>query len=118
MSYAPATCLAIAVSLLLTGTKLTVSPCALNRPRSSATKKPAESTAGTTATFSTGFSGRAAFAAPPPFEQPAVSASATAVTSSARPRTRLITFTLNPSPAHRGQPKGEELAYSGELSKN
>jgi hypothetical protein len=38
----------------------------------------AESTAGTTATFSTGFSGRAAFAAPPPFEQPAVSASGTA----------------------------------------
>jgi hypothetical protein len=90
--------LAIAVSLLLTGTKLTVSPCALNRPRSSATKKPAESTAGTTATFSTGFSGRGAFAAPPPFEQPAVSARAMAVTSSARPRTCLIPFTLKSFP--------------------
>ena len=69
MSYVPATWPAIAVSLLAAALKLTVSPCALNRPLSSATKKPAESTAGTTATFSTGFSGRDAFAAPPPFEQ-------------------------------------------------
>ena len=55
MSYVPATWPAIAVSLLSAALKLTVSPCALNRPLSSATKKPAESTAGTTATFSTGF---------------------------------------------------------------
>src|SRR5947207_11092995 len=101
----------MAFSLLLTGVKLTVSPCALNRPRSSATKKPAESTAGTTATFSTGFSGGAAFDAPPPFEQPAVSARAAAATSSARPRTRLIPFTLNLSPAYRRQHKAGELAY-------
>jgi hypothetical protein len=39
------------------------------------------------------------------------------VTSSARPRTRLIPFTLNPSPAYRGQLKAGELAYSGELQK-
>src|SRR5947208_17191591 len=102
----------MAVSLLLTGVKLTVSPCALNRPRSSATKKPAESTAGTTATSSTGFSGCGAFAAPPPFEQPAVSPSATAVTSS----TRLILIAPDPSPAlFRGQHKAGEPADSGEL---
>jgi hypothetical protein len=111
MSYAPATCWSITLSLLVAAMKLTVSPRALNKPWSSATKKPAESTAGTTATFRTGFSTWGAAGAPPP-EQPAASAVATAVTSSALPRP--------PPGSHRanlpgGQHKTGDPAYSGEL---
>src|SRR6185312_16517247 len=55
------------VAELTAGTKVTCRPCAVNRPSCRATKKPAESTAGTTATFRSGCStlGVAAF---PPLE--------------------------------------------------
>jgi hypothetical protein len=60
MSYSPLTWSAITVSLLIAGTNRTFSPRSRNRPSCSATKKPAESTAGTTATVRSGFSTPAA----------------------------------------------------------
>src|SRR5260370_9051169 len=90
MSYLPATWSAITVSLLVAGKKWTLSPWARNRFWYSATKKPAESSAGTTATLRSVFSRPGAFAAPPPLEQPAASASAASVTKSALARTRLV----------------------------
>src|ERR1035441_6911157 len=64
-------------------------------------KKPAESTAGTTATVRFGFSTLGGFAAAPPLlEQPAASTSGTAATSSAALRTRLVLIRLTP-------PRGE-----------
>src|SRR5271167_969000 len=93
MSYSPCTWPPITVSLLVAGVKVTFSPWALNRPSLSATKKPAESKAGTTATFRFGFS-MPDEAAPPALEHPAASASAVAVTSSALPRTRLVLIVL------------------------
>src|SRR5271167_953732 len=89
MSYSPCTWPPITVSLLVAGVKVTFSPWALNRPSLSATKKPAESRAGTTATFRFGFSTPDEAAAPRPLEHPATSASAAAVTTSALPGTRL-----------------------------
>src|SRR6516164_7354320 len=44
------------VAELTAGTKVTCRPCAVNRPSCRATKKPAESTAGTTATLRSGCS--------------------------------------------------------------
>ena len=54
------------VAELTAGTKVTCRPCAVNRPSCRATKKPAESTAGTTATFRSGCSMPGVAAFPPP----------------------------------------------------
>jgi len=95
-------------SLLVAALKVTFSPWALNRPSLSATKKPAESAAGTTATFRFGSSTLDEAAAPPPLEHPATSASASAVavTSSALPRSRLVLIVLT-------LPSGEEGTLTG-----
>src|SRR5438874_8959710 len=53
------------VAELTAGTKVTCRPCAVNRPSCRATKKPAESTAGTTATFRSGCSMPVVAAFPP-----------------------------------------------------
>src|ERR1019366_3835367 len=70
-------------------------------------KKPAESTAGTTATVRFGFSTLGGFAAAPPLlEQPAASTSGTAATSSAALRTRLVLMRLTPPRGQGGNGRG------------
>src|SRR5215472_14487610 len=89
MSILPSACRLITVALLMAGTNFTFSPWALNKPCSSAMKKPAESTAGTTATVRSGFSTPGVLAALPPAEHPPATSTA-AITSSAVPRTPAV----------------------------
>src|SRR5580658_1119167 len=89
MSYWPLTCPLITVSLLVAGVKATCRPSLANSPSYSATKKPAESRAGTTATFRSGFSMPDVAAASPTAEHPLANTSAAAAASRATPRTRL-----------------------------
>ena len=115
MSTLPAACWWITVALLMAGLKVTFRPWALNKPSSSAMKKPAESTAGTTATVRSGFSNPGVPAALPPAEHPTAS-SVTTVTSSAVPRTRLVLISLTPSTRvtrqDAGRQDGQELPTS------
>src|ERR1035437_4289414 len=71
------------VSELTAGMKVTCRPCAANRPSCRATKKPAESTAGTTATFRSGCSiaGAAAFSPPVSLGRNRIAKTATAITA-------------------------------------
>src|ERR1700688_49972 len=77
----------MAVSLLPSGVYLIVRPCLVNRPSSMATKKPAESMAGTTPTFSVVNSGApycGSAVLPPTDEQPAATSATAALAQAAR----------------------------------
>jgi len=90
MSYWPCIWPAITVSLLIAGTNFTFSPWVLNSPSCSATKNPAESTAGTTATVRSGFSAPAASAVPRPPEHAATAKTSKPAAISGIPGTRQV----------------------------
>ena len=104
----------MANSLLTAGMKCTFSPSARNRPSYRATKKPAESTTGTTPTFRFCCSTGGAAAVEPPLEHPAASTSAAAETSSVSMRERLD-ITFHPFLAHTPLP-GEGGSLAGTLN--
>src|SRR5580700_10621020 len=105
------------VSELTAGMNVTFRPCAANKPWCRATKKPAESTAGTTATFSCGSSMTGGAASPPPASfgtnRIAKTATATMAPTTSAPRTARVNLrAIDGSSLSRGSAKTSRVQTS------